>query len=159
MKKLLFSALLGGAMISTSCENAKIAQQNNAEFLQMKGQWQITSVDYDRNYKVQPFDENADIQCFVGSTWNLIPNNNTGSYSLSGVNGCPSTVQPVIFNVINGNQFEFKKIAAGTKAKQNTAGYVLNLVERTDNTFTLTQTVPSGSENVLITYHFTKISK
>ena len=29
-------------------------------------------------YKIKPFDEGADAQCFVGSHWRLIPNNYSG---------------------------------------------------------------------------------
>lgn len=159
MKGFWIAALAFSGVLLSSCETAKVAQQNFTDFQKMKGEWQISSVDYDKNYKVQPFDENADIQCFVGSTWKLVPNNYTGSYTLSGASGCPSVVQPIKFEVLNGNQFQFKKIMPGTKAKQNTAGYVMNLVDRTDNTFTLFQSVPAGSENLTITYHFIKISK
>ena len=50
MKNILLAGILGAAL-SVSCSTAKTAQSNRAEFLQLKGDWEITSVDYDKNYK------------------------------------------------------------------------------------------------------------
>jgi len=120
----------------------------------MKGDWQIVSVNYDKGYKIKPFDEGADAQCFVGSHWRLIPNNWTGAYTLNGGGNCPAVTQPIKFEVKNGNTFMFKKIAAGTKAKQNTAGYTLTLVSQTTDQFSLEQDVPFDGENVKVVYNF-----
>ena len=158
MKNFLLAGIVGAAL-SVSCSTAKTAQNNRAEFLKLKGDWQITSVNYDHNYKVKPFDEGADAQCWVGSQWKLVPNNWTGSYSINGSGDCPSVTQPIKFEVINGTQFQFKKIADGTKAKQNLAGYTLNLLSQGETSFSLEQNIPSGGENVRIVYNFEKISQ
>lgn len=153
MKNILLAGLVG-LMFATSCSTAKTAQENRKEFLKLKGTWQITSVDYDKGFKVKPFDEGADAQCWVGSQWKLVPNNWTGSYTLNGGGDCPSVSQPIKFEVINGTQFQFKKIAEGTKAKQNTAGYMLGLVSQTDTNFSLSDNV-GGTR---IVYNFQKVS-
>lgn len=147
-----------GAALTVSCSTAKTAQSNRAEFLQLKGDWQITSVDYDKNFSVKPFDEGADAQCFVGSTWKLVPNNYTGNYTINGGGNCPSVMQPIKFEVVNGNEFKFKKLIEGSKAKAVTAGYSLNLVSQTTDSFSLEQNIPSAGENVRIVYNFSKIS-
>ncbi len=120
----------------------------------MKGDWQIVSVDYEKGYKIKPFDEGADAQCFVGSHWRLIPNNWTGAYTLNGGGNCPAITQPIKFEVKNGNTFMFKKIASGTKAKQNTAGYTLTLINKTTDQFSLEQDVPFEGGNVKVVYNF-----
>lgn len=155
MKNLLLAGILGAA-ISVSCSTAKTAQSNKAEFLKLKGNWEIASVDYDKNFKVKPFDEGADAQCFVGSQWKLIPNNWTGSYTLNGGGACPSVIQPIKFEVVNGNEFKFKKLLAGSKAKAVTMGYSLNLVNQTADGFSLEQNIPSDGENVRIVYNFVR---
>ena len=69
MKKI-FLAAFAGTLLMTSCagvNNAKTAQNNRAEYLKLKGNWELSSIDYDKNYKVKPFDEGADASCFVGS--------------------------------------------------------------------------------------------
>lgn len=155
MKNLLLAGILGAA-ISVSCSTAKTAQSNKAEFLKLKGNWEIASVDYDKNFKVKPFDEGADAQCFVGSQWKLIPNNWTGSYALNGGGDCPSVMQPIKFEVVNGSEFKFKKLLEGSKAKAVTVGYSLNLVSQTADGFSLEQNIPSDGENVRIVYNFVR---
>ncbi len=156
MKNLLLAGIIGAAM-TVSCstvKTAKTAQADRTEFLKLKGDWKVVSVDYDKNFKVKPFDEGADAQCFVGSHWRLIPNNWTGSYTMDGKGACPSVIQPIKFEVVNGNEFKFKKMLEGSKAKAVTEGYSLNLISQTTDQFTLEQNVNSGGENVRIIYNF-----
>ena len=155
MKNLLLAGIFGAAM-TISCSTAKTAQADRAEFLKMKGDWEITSVNYDKNYKVKPFDEGADAQCFVGSHWRLIPNNWSGSYTMNGGGDCPSVIQPIKFEVTNGNEFKFKKMLEGSKAKSVTVGYSLNLISQTTDSFSLEQNIPSDGENVRIIYNFVR---
>lgn len=152
MKNLLLAGIIGAMTIS--CSTAKIAQANRAEFLKLKGDWEITSVNYDSKYKVKPFDEGADAQCFVGSHWRLIPNNWSGSYTLNGGGACPSVIQPIKFEVTNSNEFKFKKMMEGSKAKAVTEGYSLNLISQTTDQFSLEQNIPANGENVRIVYNF-----
>ncbi|MGN7865830.1 MULTISPECIES: lipocalin family protein [Chryseobacterium] len=157
MKKLLLAGMLGTSLFAVSCSSvnkAATSQNQRADFLTMKGDWQIVSVDYEKGYKIKPFDEGADAQCFVGSHWRLIPNNWTGAYTLNGGGNCPAITQPIKFEVKNGNTFMFKKIASGTKAKQNTAGYTLTLINKTTDQFSLEQDVPFEGGNVKVVYNF-----
>lgn len=159
MKNLLLT-VLGTALIAScsATKNAKTSQNNRAEFLKMKGDWKITSVEYDKNYKVKPFDEGADINCWIGSQWKLVPNNYTGSYSMTGDGACPTLSQPIKFEVMDGNKFQFKKIADGTKAKQNTSGYMMNILNQSENSFSLQQIVPSGGRDIQMVYNFERVS-
>lgn len=158
MKKLLFAGMLGTALFSVSCsgvKNAQTAQTQRSEFLTMKGDWQIVSINYDKQFKIKPFDDGIDAQCFVGSHWRLIPNNWTGAYTVNGGGTCGTGfTQPIKLNVVSGNTFEFKKIAEGTKAKQNTAGYALTLTNQSTDQFSLEQNVPFNGENVRVVYNF-----
>lgn len=157
MKKLLLAGMLGTSLFAVSCSSvnkAATSQNQRADFLKMKGDWQIVSVDYEKGYKIKPFDEGADAQCFVGSHWRLIPNNWTGAYTLNGGGNCPAITQPIKFEVKDGNTFMFKKIASGTKAKQNTAGYTLTLINQTTDQFSLQQDVPFEGGNVKVVYNF-----
>ncbi|WP_447952107.1 hypothetical protein [Chryseobacterium koreense] len=155
MKNLLLAGIIGAAF-TVSCSTAKTAQTNRAEFIKLKGTWEITSVDYDHNFKIKPFDEGVDIQCFVGSQWHLIPNNWTGSYTLSGSGSCPNTVMPIKFEVVNGNEFKFKKILEGSKAKSVVSGYTLEMTNQTTDQFTLVDNINSGGQNVRVQYNFAR---
>lgn len=160
MKNLLLSGILAAAFTvsCTGVKNAKTAQDNRVEFLKLKGQWELTSIDYDKNYKVKPFDEGMDAQCFVGSHWNFIPNNWTGSYTIDGSGSCRKVVMPIKFEVSNGNEFKFKKILEGSKAKSVIQGYSLSLENQSADQFSLVDNVVSAGQNVRIVYNFQRSS-
>lgn len=156
MKKLLLAGIVGTSLFAVSCSTvnkAKDAQAVRSEFLKMKGDWQIVSINYDKAYKIKPFDEGADAQCFVGSHWRFIPNNYSGSYTLNGGGSCPQFIQPIKVD-IKGNVFTFKKIADGTKAKQNTAGYTLTVINNSTDQFSLEQNVPFEGSSIKVVYNF-----
>ena len=155
MKKVLLTGMIG-TLFAVSCSSANQAQNARADFMKLKGSWEISSVDYDKQYKIKPFDEGADAQCFVGSQWNLVPNNNTGSYALAGGGDCPTVTRAIKFDVTSGKQFSFKVIDAGVKAKNVTAGYVLDFQNQTPTTFTLVQNVPFEGKILKVYYNFTK---
>ena len=155
MKKVLLTGMIG-TLFAVSCSRAKQAQASRDDFYKLKGNWEVTSVDYEKGYKIKPFDEGADAQCFVGSQWNLIPNNNTGSYSLSGGGDCPTVTRAIKFDVNSEKQFSFKVIDAGVKAKNVTAGYVLDFQNQTPTSFTLVQNVPFEGKILKVYYNFTK---
>jgi len=157
MKKLLLAGMLGTSLFAVSCSSVKKAetsQNQRSEYLKLKGDWQIVSIDYEKGYKIKPFDEGADAQCFVGSHWRLIPNNYSGAYTLNGGGACPAVTQPIKFEVKNGDTFMFKKIAAGTKAKQNTAGYSLTITNQAQDQFSLVQDVPFDGNTIKVVYNF-----
>lgn len=158
MKKALFTAIVG-ALFAVSCSSTKQAQQaqtSRAEVLKLKGDWEITSVNYEKGYKIKPFDEGADAQCFVGSQWKLIPNNYSGSYTLNGGNSCPTVTQPIKFEITKDNEFKFKKLVEGTKAKNVTSGYILQIEKQDSNNFTLVQNVPFEGNILKVYYVFAR---
>ena len=167
MKNLLLLGVLGTGLFLTSCKtantadsntvSAKEAQTRRAEALKMKGTWEITSVDYDKSFKIKPFDEGADAQCFVGSQWKLIPNNYTGTYTINGGGACPTVTQPISFEVTKFNEFKFKKVMTGEKAKHVTAGYVMELQSLSQSNFTLVQTVNFEGSPIKVSYNFQKV--
>lgn len=156
MKKLLLTSFTS-VLLLASCNAVKMAdnaQENRKEYLAMKGDWQVVSIDYDRNLKIKPFDEGVDAQCFVGSHWRLIPNNHTGAYTLSGAGNCPELTRPIKFEVVDGNTFQFKKIYEGEKAKNVSQGYKVDLISQTTDQFSLRQSIPFEGEFVTIVYNF-----
>ena len=155
MKKVLLTGMIG-TLFAVSCSSANQAQNARADFMKLKGSWEISSVDYEKGYKIKPFDEGADAQCFVGSQWNLVPNNNTGSYALAGGGDCPTVTRAIKFDVSKDKEFSFKVIDAGVKAKNVTVGYVLDFQNQTPTTFTLVQNVPFEGKILKVYYNFTK---
>ena len=168
MKKVLLFGVIGLSVLVTSCSTqnnsdttavtAKEAQTRRAEALKMKGTWEIVSVDYDKSFKIKPFDEGADAQCFVGSQWTLIPNNYTGTYILNGGGDCPSVTQPISFEFTKENDFKFKKVMTGEKSKHVSMGYVLQVQNRTQDQFTLVQSVGFEGTPIKVYYNFQRIN-
>ena len=161
MKKILLTGLFG-AFFAFSCTSQKAGQESTQaqtpSVYKLKGDWQITSVDYDKNFKFKPFHEGADAQCFVGSTWRLIPNNNSGAYNLNGGGNCPTLTQPIKFEVTKDNDFKFKKLQADVKAKSVIEGYILRLENHQQDSFTLVQDVPFEGQILKVSYQIKRIS-
>ena len=126
--------------------------------LKLKGDWQIASVNYEKGYKIKPFDEGADAQCFVGSEWKLVPNNYTGNYTINGTDSCPSVTQPIKFEITKNNEFKFKKINTDVKAKNVVSGYVLEFEKQDTNSFTLVQNVAFEGKILKVYYNFVRIN-
>lgn len=154
--------MLGTALVATSCASknsgvsAGQAQTLRYEVMKLKGQWDISNIDYNKEYNVKPFDEGVSINCFVGSSWTLVPNNYTGSYNLHGSAACPEKTQAITFSVDKNNVVSIKKVGEGEKAKKVSAGYQLILENPTENTFTLVQSVNADGSAMQIRYNFVR---
>ncbi|MFC0344375.1 lipocalin family protein [Epilithonimonas hispanica] len=165
MRKLIFLGFIGAALISTSCASKKTgvsageAQTVRAEVMKLKGEWSISDVDYNKSFKIKPFDEGADINCFVGSSWKLIPNNYTGTYTLNGGGDCPAKTQAITFSVDKFSNVSIKKVGEGEKAKRVSAGYMLKLENPTENSFTLVQSVNADGSPMDVRYNFVRTAK
>ena len=165
MRKLIFLGMLGTALVATSCSSKKTgvsageAQALRADVMKLKGQWDISNIDFDRNYSIKPFDEGASINCFVGSPWTLIPNNYTGTYTLHGENGCPSKIQAITFSVDKNSVVSIKKVGDGEKAKRVLSGYKLMLENPTADSFTLVQSLTADGKAMDVRYNFVRKGK
>ncbi len=156
MKKLIIAGFMGVALFTTSCSSANSAQSSSTEKMdasKLKGDWEVVSIDYDKKFKIKPFDEGADVKCFMNSHWRLIPNNNTGAITLAGGKDCPAVTRPIKFDLTKDNEFRFKKIVDGTKAKANVEGYSLLLTNQAMDQFSLEQNVPFEGENIKVVYN------
>ena len=161
MKNLFILGLLGSALAVTSCSSksgvsAGQAQTLRSDVMKLKGQWDISNIDYNKEFSVKPFDEGVSISCFVGSSWTLIPNNYTGTYNIHGSAACPEKMQAITFSVDKNNVVSIKKVGEGEKAKKVTGGYQLILENPTANSFTLVQSVNADGSKMDIRYNFVR---
>ena len=149
MKKFLFLTMFVALM--ASCGSLDQKSQSG-----LTGNWTITSVSYPGSdyIKVNSFDI-ADSQCFVGSSWRFISNNNKGDMSLS-KGGCPSFSSPIVWTVTKEGNFTLK-ITEGEKAKRVAEGYFLMMRNQTDSSFQLVDNVSVGGKNVEVVYQFQKM--
>ncbi|MUV03581.1 hypothetical protein GN157_07645 [Flavobacterium rakeshii] len=149
MKKVLFLCMCVIALASCSSLDQKSQ-------VGIKGNWTISQVSYPGSdyIKVTSFDV-ADSQCFVGSSWKFVSNNNTGEMSLAKA-GCPSFTSPIVWSVTKEGAFTLK-ITEGEKAKRVSQGYFLQVRNQTENSFQLVDKVNVGGKTVDVVYQFNRM--
>ena len=158
MKKLIFLSIFAVTLFScksTSVTNTKL--DNKTERV-IKGNWVISSVDYPGSeyIKVNAF-QLADSQCFVGSTWKFVSNNNKGDMALT-KSGCPAFSSPITWFVNKDGQFVLKVLNAGEKAKKVRDGYILNVANQSETSFQLIDKIDVGGKMTDVVYQFTKVN-
>ena len=79
MKKLALS--IGIILMILSCGTSKTVRDSKKV---IKGEWTLSSITYSTagKYNVTLLNDTSK-DCFEGSTWQFIPNNNTGTYTIN----------------------------------------------------------------------------
>ncbi len=147
---LLLTILFVGCKPQQSATSTKL---DNKSEVAIKGNWTIVSVNYPGSdyIKMTSFDL-ADSKCFVGSTWKFISNDNKGTMALTASN-CPTFSSPITWYINKEGNFVMK-ITNGTKAKKVLDGYILTIVNQTENSFQLIDKVDVGGQMVNAVYQF-----
>jgi len=158
MKKLFLLIALALFVVSCKSTSATNTKVDNTKERMMKGDWVISSVSYigSEYIKVQSFGL-ADSQCFQGSKWKLISNNNKGDMALT-KSDCMSFSSPISWFVNKEGQFVLKVLNAGEKAKKVRDGYVLDVANQTENSFQLIDMVVIGGKSTNVVYQFEKLN-
>lgn len=155
---LSLSVILLACKSSNQAASVTSAKTDRNSQKEIKGNWQITSVSFPGSdyLKVNSF-QIADSKCFIGSTWNFIPNNNKGSMSLN-QSDCPSFSSPIVWSINKEGIFGLKIINPGVKSKNVTQGYLLKVANQTATSFQLIDVITVGGQNKDITYQFEKVN-
>lgn len=133
----------------------------------VKGKWVLNSVERENipsTYTIKNIFEEAPVDCFVGSVWDLPGGNQRGSITFNAdgtlcANGAVRTIVWSIYNPgKNGGQpaFQFKKIYAGDKAANVTSGYRLDLVFADENSLEMRMPVPLDSGQGFLLLQFSR---
>lgn len=152
MKKVILLSILSVAIFA--CKTNTATKLDNKTEVAMKGNWVVSSVNYPGSevIKVNSFDL-ADSQCFVGSTWKFISNNNKGDMALTKA-GCPAFSSPITWFVNKEGNFVMKILDAGEKAKRVREGYVLKVANVSENSFQLVDRISVGGTMADVVYQF-----
>lgn len=158
MRKLLVLSMLTLFFVSCKSKSVTNTAVDNKTERMMKGDWTISSVTYPGSeyIKVNSF-EIADSQCFQGSTWKFISNNNKGEMNLSKAD-CPSFSSPISWFVNKEGQFVLKVLNAGEKRKKVRDGYILSMGSQTENSFQLIDKINVGGKMTNVVYQFEKLN-
>ncbi|TPN88857.1 lipocalin family protein [Aquimarina algicola] len=158
MKKLL---LLLVVIVLASCGSSQ--QTVIAAKKTLKGEWSLDNISYDQSgiFEVNLYND-ASAECFTGSIWKFIPNNNTGTYDVN-QSSCVSTgARNFRFTIPKPEgdgtyYFMFKPINAKKKSTNNNAGYRMALQHLDSTTMTWAMTVSLEGKPFVITMNFNKI--
>ncbi|QRM88922.1 lipocalin [Lacinutrix sp. WUR7] len=142
-----------------SCGTTKTVRQSKKV---IKGDWVIDNITYSEagTYNVQLLGD-ASKECFEGSTWNFIPNNNTGTYTVNNTE-CTDGVRNFVFTIKEIDEltglydFLLKPTNEKNKSETNT-GFRLNLAALSDTQMQWKQTVDLEGKPFTITINFSKL--
>lgn len=158
MKKIFILALI--AATAYSCGPSKTVQESRKV---IKGYWNLDNVTYDSagTFNVTMFNDTS-VECFEGSTWRFIPNNNTGRYNIDNPD-CPTGERNFIFTIqeINADTglYDFMLKPTNEKGKSETnAGFRLRLAQLNDSSMRWEQTVSLDGKPFKININFSKIN-
>ncbi|MFA5297025.1 MAG: lipocalin family protein [Lutibacter sp.] len=159
MKKLIVFVILASLVIS--CGTPKTVIQSKKV---IKGYWALSQISYSESgtFDVTLFND-VSKDCFVGSTWRFIPNNNTGIYTINDAQCAPGdrnfnfTIQEI--DATTGYyDFLLKPTDAKHKSADNT-GFRLQLTQLTETTMVWEQTVSVDGKPFKINMNFNKINE
>lgn len=159
MKKFLILALI--AVTAISCGTPKTVQESRKV---IKGYWVMNSISYDSSgtFNVTLFNDTS-VECFEGSNWRFIPNNNTGNYTIENSN-CPTGQRDFIFTIQELDQatglYDFLLKPTNAKGKSDTdVGYRLRLAQLNESSMRWEQTVNLDGKPFKINMNFSKINE
>jgi hypothetical protein len=157
MKKNLCILILITAIVSCKSNAVVNTKLDNKTERMLKGSWTLTTVNFPGSdyLKVNSFNL-EDSQCFIGSDWNFVSNNNKGNMQLKNTSSaCKNFSSPITWYVNKDGDFIFK-IINHYKAKTVGSGFVLSIKNATETSFELVDTIKFAGSIKNITYLFQK---
>lgn len=152
---MLLTLMVAAMVFGCKSKSATATKLDRNSQVMMKGNWTLDKVTtpVSNLVKVTSF-YLADSECFEGSQWKFISNNNKGDMALRGGGNCPAFSSPITWFVNREGQFVLKVLNAGEKARKVRDGYVLGVQNQTENEFELYETVDIAGKPSKIVYHF-----
>ena len=156
MKKLTFALI---TLILLSCGTSKAVLESKKA---IKGQWLLETITYSESgsFNVKLL-KDVSVECFKGTIWQFIPNNNTGTYDINGEN-CESGTRHFIFTIedvdsATGFQSFLLKPTDERKKSETNEGFKLQLTQLSDATMQFQQSVTLEGKPFKINMNFSKI--
>lgn len=155
MKRIM---LLFIAVSVLSCGTSKTVRDSKKV---IKGNWVLNDISYSASgtYNITLLND-ASKDCFEGSTWSFVPNNNTGTYSIDKA-GCSDGMRYFNFTIQEVDPetglYDFLLKPTNEKGKSETnQGFRLKLAALSDTNMQWQQTVNVEGSPFTINMNFTK---
>lgn len=159
MKKYLYLILLAGIIIS--CGTPKTVKDSKKV---IKGNWNLDNIEYSETgtFNIKLFRDTSK-ECFEGTMWKFVPNNNRGTYTVDNSN-CPSGDRNFIFDIQEVDPttglYDFLLKPTDEKYKSETnVGFRVRLSRLSGNSMQWTQTVSLEGKPFTIYMNFSKVSE
>ncbi len=127
----------------------------------LKGNWILTKVSYSRpgTFNVKLYND-AGANCFEGSKWQFVPNNNTGTYQFL-TEGCDTSVKNLKWTIpLQGTQetysFMMKPLTVKKKSIEGNKGFRTTLESLDASQMVWSQKLQFEGKPFKITMNFTK---
>lgn len=159
MKKLTLMIL--SVMLLMACAGPKTVQESKKV---IKGYWTLDTITYSESgtFAVTVFNDTSR-ECFQGSKWRFIPNNNSGLYTIIDGN-CPTGERDFIFAIqeIDKETGLYDFLLKPTDPKHRSddnKGFRLRLAQLNNNSMRWEQTVNLDGKPFKINMNFSKIEE
>ena len=146
------------SLVLLSCGTSKTVRDSKKV---IKGNWALNSITYNQggNYNVILLND-ATKACFEGSTWQFVPNNNTGIYTINDT-CCTTGERHFVFTIqevdAETGLYDFLLKPTDDKYKSETNhGFRLKLTSLSDTNMQWQQTVSVAGSGFIISMNFTK---
>lgn len=156
MKKIV--TVLSILFLVASCGSSKTVRTSKKV---IKGNWVLSSITYSPagTYNTTLLND-ASKACFEGSTWQFVPNNNTGTYTINDAS-CSAGNRYFVFTIqevdAETGLYDFLLKPTNEKHKSETnQGFRLKLSALSDTNMQWQQTVNASGSSVTVNMNFTK---
>lgn len=132
----------------------------------IKGTWNLDNIVYNQagNFNMTVFNDTSK-ECFEGSTWRFIPNNNSGIYTINSTD-CPTGERNFIFTIQQVDQesgyYDFllkPTTKQGSANKNETVGYRVRLSQLSENSMQWEQSIMLDNKPFKFSMNFSKIQE
>lgn len=151
--------ILAFAGLLLSCGSTKTVRQAQKT---IKGNWSLESITYDKTgvYNIKLLGD-VSRECFVSSTWQFIPNDYKGNYSIINAE-CETGYRYFKFDIqeidATTGLYDFLLKPTDEKYKSDTnQGFRLKLTQLSDTNMQWQQTVSAEGQPFTINMNFTKL--
>ncbi len=157
--------LLGLFFILLFISSCSVSKEARSYKKTINGNWQlqtIVSEGITGQVKAQIFNE-ADFNCFVGSSWHFNDNNSLGTYTLSkNESECPSLKRDIRWSIYEAKDqpklFQFKRLDSKLKEVDgNDAGFRFTIMKIDDNSMQLKSEIVFDGKPAAFIYNFVRI--
>ena len=161
MKLLNYSiGLLITVSLLTACSASK---QGRTMKKTIDGEWVLQTINTEginTKFAAKVFNE-ADLNCFVGSSWNFVSNNSTGAYNLvGGTKGCATLQRNIRWSIYEPKdapkEFQFKRLDENKNPMDDNNGFRLSVTMLDDNTMQLKSAITFEGKPGNIVYNYVK---